>query len=364
MNAAVLVGACVCSVLQCVLLVVVVELFLRALPRLDASTRHRVWLLVAGVAVVLPLIDLAVRANPGSHVALPARALAAFVLAEPLAQGALALWALASILFFARLGASAMYLVALRRRSMPAPDDVVSRVALRARELGIGAPVCVRISHEITTPMCLGFFRGTILMPRGLLQTLSADDIELVLIHELAHLRRYDGVSTLFAKIVRSTLIWNPVLLFVDRRVAFERELACDETVVTLCGRAERYARCLATVMLSSSAPSAAVPFARSAKQGLRRIELLLRGSRRAPEPPRFVLAAVACAIVFALTLAASAPQLIALDVPAEAGVASQAAADFAPARSVVVPAAFQIAPAVMPSSAPFAAGRFFALKT
>jgi beta-lactamase regulating signal transducer with metallopeptidase domain len=363
MNAAVLLGACACSVLQCLLLAIVVELFLRAVPRLDAATRHRVWLLVVAVAIALPLVDLAVRANPGAHTAQPARALAAFVLAEPLAFGALALWSIVSIVFLARLAASLTSLLALRRRSASAPSDVASRVAQRARELGIRVPVSVRTSGAIATPMCVGFVRGTILIPQRLLQTLSNDEIDFVLVHELAHVRRYDGVSNLFAKVVRSVLIWNPVMLFVERRMAFERELACDDVVVALCGRAQRYARCLATVMLSSGAPSAAVPFARSARQGLRRIELLLAGSRRAFAPPRFMLVAIAGGIALALTVAASAPQFIALDVPQPAA-ASQSAADFAPARSVVVPAAFQISPAVMPSAAPFATARLFALKT
>ncbi|MGH7684183.1 MAG: M56 family metallopeptidase, partial [Vulcanimicrobiaceae bacterium] len=251
-----------------------------------------------------------------------------------------------------------------RRRSTPANDAVVARVTLRARELGVRAPVRVRTSEEISTPISLGFVRGTIVVPNRLLQTLSDDEIDFVLVHELAHLRRYDGISNLFAKIARALLVWNPVLLFVERRIAFERELACDETVVALCGRAQRYARCLATVMLSSAAPSAAVPFARSAQQGLRRIDLLLRGGRRGLVPPRFVLAGIAGAIALALFLAASTPQLIVLDVPEPAGLASQSGPAFATARDVVVPAAFQMMPAVVPTAAPFAAARLFAVKT
>ncbi len=366
MNAAVLVGACVCSVVQCALLAIVVELSLRAVPRLDAATRHRVWLVVLAVAIVLPLIDVAVRANSSAQTAQTPRALAAFVVAEPLAFAALVLWGILALAFLLRLGASLARLVALCRRSGPVPDDVARRVAARARELGVRACVSVRASDEITTPICLGFCRGTILIPRRLLATLSAEDIDFVCVHELAHLRRLDGISNLFAKITRSVLIWNPVLTFVERRIAFERELACDDAVIAVCGRAHRYARCLAAVMLSSGAPAAAIPFARSAPQGLRRIELLLRGGPRALVPPRFALAGIAAAITLALSLAASAPQIVTLDVPAQrdAAVAPQPAADAAPIRADVVPAAFQMMPATEPSAAPFAAARFFALKT
>jgi beta-lactamase regulating signal transducer with metallopeptidase domain len=330
---------------------------LRAFPRLDAATRHRVWLLVVIVAAALPVVDLAVRANPAAHAAQPARALAAFVLAEPVAFAALALWAIASLVSLARLGISLLTLMGIRRRSIVVTGDVAGRVALRTRQLGVRSAVGVRSSEEIGTPICVGFVRGTILIPQRLLAMLAEDEIDFVLVHELEHLRRFDGISNLFAKIARSILIWNPVLFFVERRIAFERELACDETVVALCGRAHRYARCLATVMLSSAAPSAAMPFARTAQQGLRRIELLLRGGRRKLVPAPFALAGIAGAIALALFLAASAPQLVALDVPAPAGIASQSA-------PVVVPAAFEVAPAVVPSAAPFAAGRLFALKT
>ena len=365
MNPGALLGACLCSVLQCALLAVAVAAILRAVRRLDAASRYRTWSLVLLAAVALPAIDLAVRTSRPLDPASPQRAFAAFVVAAPLAKALVVAWAAASSALLIRLAFSFARLRILCRRSGPVSAALEARAALHAGTLGLSSAVTIRSSRDIASPVAVELSRRVILVPERLLEMLSADELDYILVHELTHLRRSDGIGNLLVKLARALLVWNPVLIFVERRIAFERELACDDAVVARFGNAGRYARCLATVMLSAPMP-AAVPFARSARHTLRRIEHLATGVRRTAAPPRMALLGIAATIALALCAEVSAPQFVALDVPLEQTVTAPIFdADFGLPRGAVVPAALELTPGVEPSFSPFIArGRRFVPKT
>jgi len=144
---------------------------------------------------------------------------------------------------------SAVYLrgIAKRARGIELPAELV--------ELGIGAKgllgrrvVRLCVSDEVSVPSVVGFFRPLILLPPELLAKLSAGDLQRIVLHEMEHLRRGDDWTNLLQKVSLVLFPVNPVLLWVERRLCVERELACDDGVLRATGARKAYATCLANL--------------------------------------------------------------------------------------------------------------------
>ena len=106
------------------------------------------------------------------------------------------------------------------------------------------AQVCV--SDEVDRPSVIGFFSPKILIPRWLLEKLTPGELRQIVLHESGHLGRADDWLNLIQKIALVVFPLNPALAWVERRLCFERELACDERVLQETGAPKAYAACLA----------------------------------------------------------------------------------------------------------------------
>jgi hypothetical protein len=87
-----------------------------------------------------------------------------------------------------------------------------------------------------------------ILLPQWALDELSAEDLNAVFLHELAHLKHWDDFTNLAQKIIKALLFFNPVVFWLESRLSLERELACDDFVLARTANPGGYARCLVTV--------------------------------------------------------------------------------------------------------------------
>ena len=84
-------------------------------------------------------------------------------------------------------------------------------------------------AEQIAVPKVLGFVRPTILLPASAITDLSPDQLEMILAHELAHVRRYDMWVNLLQRLAETALFFNPALWYVSRRISTLREYCCDE---------------------------------------------------------------------------------------------------------------------------------------
>src|SRR6185369_15918968 len=114
--------------------------------------------------------------------------------------------------------------------------------------LRLSRAVVLLESCLVDVPMVMGFVRPVILMPVGLLAGLSTSQVESILIHELAHIRRWDYVVNLLASVVEGLLFYHPAVWWVSKQISAERENCCDDVVVELKGDARAYAATLATL--------------------------------------------------------------------------------------------------------------------
>ena len=106
----------------------------------------------------------------------------------------------------------------------------------------------VAISPSIGSPMVLGILRPLIVFPADLVEKLRTDKLALILMHELAHVRRWDNLTLLLHRLVAAVLFFHPAVWLCGRMLRREAEQACDDLVVYTTGRSEAYARGLAHI--------------------------------------------------------------------------------------------------------------------
>lgn len=107
----------------------------------------------------------------------------------------------------------------------PVLDRLRSTMAIRK-------PVVLAVSDRIPSPVVVGWLKPLILFPPALVTRMSSAQVEMVLAHELAHIRRNDHLINLFQIVIETLLFYHPVVALVSRRIRIERENACDDLAV------------------------------------------------------------------------------------------------------------------------------------
>jgi len=245
-------GSLVAAAWQGVLLAGVVAICLRMLPGISAAVRSAVWMAVLVVVAGLPFLHFGAGGAAGApqvHVD------------ERIGFALAAIWGFTALLRAVQLVRSALWLRGIARRAVPVAVDESVRALLgdishgRRDVVGAslwrspfarGAVLCV--SEEVDRPSVVGFFVPRILVPRTLLGRLAASELEQIVLHEMEHLRRGDDWTNLLQKLSLVVFPLNPALIWIERQLCLERELACDDRVLRATGARKAYAACLANL--------------------------------------------------------------------------------------------------------------------
>jgi beta-lactamase regulating signal transducer with metallopeptidase domain len=235
-------------------------LLVRALPHVNAATRHAIWwaALVAVLCIPLVLSAGGVReVLPGVPPA-PVRKAFAPALVVPAAPnwvGALcaSAWLLAALCGVIRVAHGCRVVRALRRTSTRFD-------AARERRLPLWSqtPACarrwaeLRVSEGLAGACALGFRQPVIVVGRTLVERLDDVALDQVIMHEHAHLARYDDWLQLFQAIARAVAGLHPAVWWLSRRIDLDREAACDDHVVARTGAARLYASTLLEAALAA----------------------------------------------------------------------------------------------------------------
>jgi uncharacterized protein (TIGR03435 family) len=161
--------------------------------------------------------------------------------------GAMALW-------IRLIGA---WIVAARIRSTlvrPAPPEWQQTLNRLKARVGVSRPVRLLISALVQTPAVIGWLRPVVLVPIGALAGLPSAQIEALLIHELAHIRRHDYLVNILQSVAEALLFYHPAVWWVSGHIRTEREMCCDDVAVSLTGDAFTYASALAELEASRPA--------------------------------------------------------------------------------------------------------------
>ncbi|MEX2285565.1 MAG: M56 family metallopeptidase [Planctomycetaceae bacterium] len=139
----------------------------------------------------------------------------------------------------------------LRRQSRPVEDAKTLELLRRlAAALHVRARVAIGICDRIAGPILVGIVRPMILLPPAALLLWSPDQLEMVLLHELSHIRRRDNLVNLLQRLVEALMFFVPAVWFVSAWVRLEREHCCDRSVVANTGKAREYAQTLVQLVV------------------------------------------------------------------------------------------------------------------
>ena len=134
----------------------------------------------------------------------------------------------------------------LRRSALvEAPEAVYANFLRLCERLGITRQVSLRIAEHIQGPLAIGIVRSVIILPAAALMALSPEQLEAVLAHELAHVRRADYLWNLIQTMVETLLFFHPAVWWLGRRLRQQRELCCDDVAVQSCADPLVYATAL-----------------------------------------------------------------------------------------------------------------------
>ncbi len=136
------------------------------------------------------------------------------------------------------------------RRRVHLIDDPSLLAAMRRQATALGLKLLPVLAYceRVTVPTVVGVLKPMILLPLTLTSGLSPEQMESVLAHELAHLRRYDHLVNLLQRVIESLLFFHPALWWVSHRIRDEREHCCDDLVVACGAMPLDYAKSLLVV--------------------------------------------------------------------------------------------------------------------
>ncbi|HKW45654.1 MAG TPA: M56 family metallopeptidase [Candidatus Eremiobacteraceae bacterium] len=223
------------------------------------------------------------------------------------------------VLAYARLRRVKLGLVPLENAS-------VDRLIARSNR-----PIVVGVVSDLAMPCVLGFARPAIALPARLAAELTPEDLERIVRHEHAHVRRWDDVANALQLILQAVVCLNPAMHLIGRSLNVEREIACDDFAVEPLAERVQYAKCLTHIALNGlGRRRAALPapgFFFNRKQLLVRVERLLErghnGSTTLGATARYALAGLAL-----VALAVARVQLPVFAAPAHTDHANQTASN------------------------------------
>jgi beta-lactamase regulating signal transducer with metallopeptidase domain len=148
-----------------------------------------------------------------------------------------------------------MLLMRLRRqRAEPIAGDLLKTCLALQRRLGVARAVRYVCSRVAESPAVFGCLRPVVVLPLSALAGLSPWQVEAIIAHELAHVKRWDLLVNAFQIATETLFFYHPAVWWVNRVIRNEREHCCDDVAVEACGNAHDYARALAQLEESRSA--------------------------------------------------------------------------------------------------------------
>jgi len=301
-------------------LVLVLSALLQFLPARDSRTRFRLWFSALVATASLPL--LTALWTPETVLGAPRPVLnVSFSVAEYV----VATWALLAFCGVLRVVAGLVQVRKLRNACRPLElSSLGAETAQLIADFRKRRSVEMLVAERAHVPSAIGFFRPAIILPAWLVEEgasdefnhgelhqdeLNQDELKHVVLHELAHLRRYDDWTNLAQQMLKAILFFHPAVWWMERNLVLDREIACDDAVLAQTGSPRVYAQCLAQVAEKSflrrqlALAQAAVSRVR---QLSRRVARILDANRPyavpvwKPAVPVALATAIVCGISFA----------------------------------------------------------------
>ena len=174
-------------------------------------------------------------------------------------------WFAGVVLLSLRSAGGFLLVERLRRKESTPVTEALLRMCLSLQQrMGLARAIRYCESIRLDAPAVAGWFRPVVLLPMTAVTGLSEEQLEAVIAHELAHIRRYDAFVQLFEVGVETLLFYHPAVWWIGKRIRTERENCCDDVAVALCDSPVTYAKALTNMAASKAAPQLAMAVNRS----------------------------------------------------------------------------------------------------
>jgi beta-lactamase regulating signal transducer with metallopeptidase domain len=241
----------VTSIWQSATIVCALEIAIRLMPRISAAHRFATWAAAFALALAMPFLPLvhfggnAVSAATSDPAIGPTSSHALLQLDTRWAFAIAALWVIASLI---RAAGLAVHSIRLRRLWKAAqPVQISDSLSASLDTLHVRrTSICT--TRLLDRPSVIGFLSPRILIPEWLFARLTPRELEQIVLHEAEHLRRRDDWTNLLQKLSLVIFPLNPALIWIERRLCREREMACDEGVIRITNAPRAYAACLTSL--------------------------------------------------------------------------------------------------------------------
>ncbi len=207
------------------------------------------------------------------------------------------------VLMLVRLLAGVRHLFSLRKSGIRQPDAIVNELLISLkRKLHYEGRVQLFISAKAQVPMVIGFFKPMILMPAATIAQLTTEQLETILLHELAHIKRYDYVVNILQTVVETIIFFNPFVWMISAIIRREREHCCDDLVLDHTREPLFYATALAAVAVQPGTVSAFTVAASGSNHLFNRIKRIIEMKKNPFSYSRMVAAIlIIAAITFSI---------------------------------------------------------------
>jgi hypothetical protein len=349
------------SILQGMVVAAFAWVLLRALARQNSGTRFAVRFSTLVTVAALPFfgnIGFAGAGTSGTH--------SAFRLPGSWAIDIFGIWAVLASAGLVKLAFGFWQLRRLRydcTALQPSGLDPLLRNTLN--EFGSSRRVAIVTSDRVRVPAALGFVKPAIVLPGWALRELSPVELNAVLLHELAHLRRWDDWTNLAQEILKAIFFFHPAFWWIGHGLSLEREMACDDFVLAGTSNPQAYAQCLVSVAEKSFlrrglalAQAVAGRMQQTSQRLIRILDVDRPAATKVSKPALGLVAAFSAICVMSLP---HAPRLVAFEAKSpgfsasdharfpEAGIDAYSSA----VGAKVIPAALQI-----PGASPISSSR------
>ncbi len=157
------------------------------------------------------------------------------------------MWLAGFIIFSIRFGGGVLYVQKLRTSGINLVDNEYWFYRLKelAGSLELKQIIKIYESAKVKTPITLGYLKPIILLPIGMLSGLPQDQVEAIILHELAHIKRYDFLFNLIQTLIETIFFYHPAVWWISSVIKNERENCCDDLTLKLCSGSLVYFKAL-----------------------------------------------------------------------------------------------------------------------
>jgi len=193
-------------------------------------------------------------------------------------------WLLGMALLSLRFASGLYYIEKLKQKSYRTiPLKWQCRLDNLADQMGIGKKVVLAESGSVTVPTLVGWLRPVVLVPVSMLSQMTVHEIDAILAHELAHVKRHDYFVNLLQSLVEIVLFFNPTTWWITACINEERENCCDDLALTQARDQKTYIQALAGLAKGFHTPKMALSAAGNKGSVLFRIKRIMSKTNNQP---------------------------------------------------------------------------------